>query len=107
MKLWALILAAGAILAVAAPVADAASTPAGSGGSARSTSTTRPDGLHTTVAFRDPLQGSDAFVLPLGRSASPATIRLVASGRLDALIAPVVVPRPHFWPFLLLLGLAG
>jgi hypothetical protein len=99
MKLWALILAAGAILAVAAPVADAASMPAGSGGGARSASTIRPDGLHTTIAFRDPLRGSDAFVFPLGRAASPATIRLAASGKLDDLTAPVLVPRPHFWPF--------
>ena len=107
MKLWALILAAGAILAIAAPVADAASTSTGSGGSARSVNTIRPDGLHTTIAFRDPLQGNDAFVFPLGRAASAATIRLVASGRLDALLAPVLAPRPHFWPFLALQALFG
>ena len=95
MKLWALILAAGAILAVAAPVAEAAST-------ARPADTIRVDGLHTTIAFRDPLHGSDAFVRPLGQVASPATIRLAASGKLDDLTAPLLAPRPHFWPFLLL-----
>ena len=105
MKLWALILAAGSILAFAAPVADAASTPAGSGGSTRSANTIRPDGLHTTIAFRNPLQGNDAFVCPLGRAASPATIRLAASEKLNDLTAPVLVPRPHFWPFAALYAL--
>ena len=44
-------------------------------------------------------------MFPLGRAASPATIRLAASGKLDDLTAPVLVPRPHFWPFLVFLAL--
>src|SRR5262245_39789701 len=99
MKLWALILAAGAILAFAAPAADAATPSAGSGGSARTVNTIRPDGLHTTTAFRDPLNGNDAFVRPLGRAVTPATTRLAASGKLDDMVDAVVTPRPHFWPF--------
>jgi hypothetical protein len=100
MKLWALILAAGTILAVAAPAADAASPSAGNGGSARITNTIRADGLHTTTVFRDPLNGNDASVRPLERPRSAATLRLVSSGKLADLLEKVIVPRPHFWPFL-------
>jgi hypothetical protein len=96
MKLWALILAAGTILAFAAPAADAASPSAGSGGSARTANTIRPDSPYTTTTFRDPLRGNDSFVRPLGRPTSAATAGLVASGKLDA----VLHPRPHFWPAL-------
>ena len=88
MKLWALILAAGTILAFAAPAADAAS--------ARSANTIQRNGLHSTVVFRDPLNGQTAFLSPLGKPSTPATARLVRSGKLRDLVAPIVTPRPSY-----------
>jgi hypothetical protein len=93
MKLWALILAAGTLLAFAAPAADAAS--------ARSANTIQRNGLHSTVTFRDPLNGQTAFLNQLDKRPTPATLRLLRSGKLDALVAPVVSPPP---PPLLLPG---
>ena len=62
MKLWALILAAGAILAFAAPVAaDAAASPAGNGGSARTVNSITRNGPQTTVVFRDLMPGEHSF----------------------------------------------
>ena len=75
MKLWALILAAGAILAFAAPVAAvAAASPAGPGGSARSVNTITRNGPQTTVAFRDLLPGSSRSSGSHGHARSPTRL---------------------------------
>ena len=97
MKLWALILAAGAILAFAVPAADAAAFSAGFGGSARTVNTIQRDGAHSTLVVRNLLHGQTAFLNQLDRPPTPATARLVRSGRLDDLVAPVVHPQPIPW----------
>ena len=95
MKLWALIIAAGASLAFAASAADAA-TSAGNGGSARPVNTVTAAGPQTTVAFRDPLPGRQPFLRPLDKPASRATVELLGSPKLAAVLAP----RPSFWALL-------
>jgi hypothetical protein len=95
MKLWALIIAAGSILAFAAPGAVAAS-PAGTGGSARPVNTVTAAGPQTTVVFRDVLPGPQPFLHPLDRPASRATVALLGNPKVTAVLAP----KPAFWELL-------
>ena len=93
MKLWALILAAGAILAFAAPVAaDAAASPAGTAAApapstpSRATARRRP----SRSAISCPASSRSS-----GSSTGPTRLRraLAGSGQLDAVLAP----NPSAW----------
>jgi hypothetical protein len=95
MKIRALILAAGTILAFAAP-AVAAGSSVQPGGSARSANAITPAGPQTTVVFRDLMPVGQGFRTPLERKPSPATVELVTSGQVGAALAP----RPGFWELL-------